>query len=315
MKNIKNFFSKFWKKKNKVLFKTAKNKNFFQKRNSFKLKFNFKKPNFAIKKTYIPYLFLAWFFLILVILFIVFWPIFRVENIQVSKKDPITNIDIIYKSLDDFRWESIFNMEKSTILQRIQDYQENIKDINLKIKFPKSLNISAESFKEIFNVNINSRNYILLANGSLIPTINAKKDLPTLEIIKIIDKNRILEYKKIFDEKYILKIEKLLQKVKENIAGIKITAMKYYENQREFHIILNDFTRLIFSLDDSISIDEQIKNLAILDREKSQISNNDKVYIDLRIIWKVFFCSIEWQKWKEKENQCIANLENIYNKL
>jgi hypothetical protein len=40
---------------------------------------------------------------------------------------------------------------------------------------------------------------------------------------------------------------------------------------------------LIFSLDNSITSEEQIKSLAVLDRENSQISNNDKIYIDLRI--------------------------------
>gem|GEM_PF-3296996 len=59
--------------------------------------------------------------------------------------------------------------------------------------------------------------------------------------------------------------------------------MKYYEKERELHIIVNDFSRLIFSLDNSITSEEQIKSLAVLDRENSQISNNDKIYIDLRI--------------------------------
>jgi hypothetical protein len=59
--------------------------------------------------------------------------------------------------------------------------------------------------------------------------------------------------------------------------------LKYYEKERELHIIVNDFSRLIFSLDNSITSEEQIKSLAVLDRENSQISNNDKIYIDLRI--------------------------------
>jgi hypothetical protein len=59
--------------------------------------------------------------------------------------------------------------------------------------------------------------------------------------------------------------------------------LKYYEKERELHVILNNFSRLIFSLDDDISIDEQIKSLAVLDREKSQVAKNDKLYIDLRI--------------------------------
>lgn len=313
MEKIKNFLKNKFKKreKNKVLFNPAK-KTFFKKRNKFSIKINVEKPANIIKKNYLIYLFFICFFLISVIIFIIFWPIFRVEVINITKKDSMTNIDIAYKSMEDFRFDSIFNMNKNIVLERLKDYQENIKNIDLNIDFPKTMNITVESYKQKFNIVINYKNYILLENWSLIPTIKPSENLKTLEIIKNIEKTKILDYKKIFNEKEIIKIEELEKKVLENIAGIEISALKYYEKEKELHIILNKFTRLIFSLTANPTIEEQIKNLAILDREKSPISWNDKVYIDLRIRWKIFFCSIYWQKWKEKENICKANLENIY---
>ena len=323
--SIKSFFSKifrfkrnnsliWWRNSKKVLFKMPK-KSFFKKRSTVKIKFDFKKPLRFFKRNYIPYYLITWLILIASIIFIVLWPIFRVENINIIRKDWITDINIAYKAVDDFRWVSIFNIDKTEILERMKDYQENIKDITLDLEFPKTINILVESYKERFNVNINWKNYILLENGSLIATAEPSKDLETLEIIKNIDKTRILEYKIVFDMEYIQKIEEIERMVKENIAWINITSLKYYEKERELHIIVNDFSRLIFSLDNSITSEEQIKSLAVLDRENSQISNNDKIYIDLRIKWKVFFCSIAWDKDKKIENQCRANLKYIYNQL
>jgi hypothetical protein len=52
----------------------------------------------------------------------------------------------------------------------------------------------------------------------LIATAEPSKDLESLEIIKNIDKTRILEYKIVFDMEYIQKIEEIERMVKENIA-------------------------------------------------------------------------------------------------
>lgn len=322
MTKIKNLFNKFFRKRkssstiksNKVLFKLPKKRSIFKKRNLLNFSFNLKWVTKFFKKNYIPYYLIFWFCLILIIFFIVLGPIFRIEKINIYK-DWNSNIDIAYKSVEDFRWVSTFNIEKSEVLAKMKDYQENIKDIKLDIDFPKTINIIIESYKEKFNVNINKKNYILLENWTLIPTITPSEELKNLEIIKNIEKTKILDYKSIFDMEFIQKIEEIEKAVKENIAGIEITWLKYYERQRELHIIVNNFTRLIFSLDNSISVDEQIKSLAVLDREKSKISNNDKVYIDLRIKWKLFYCSIIDDKNKQKEKQCNQNLLNIYDQL
>lgn len=323
MLNIKNFFNKILRKdtrqhltinSNKVLYKLPKKRSFYQKRNFLNFKINLKNPLKIFKKNYIPYYLIFWSFVSILIFFIIIWPIFRVGKINIYK-DSNSNIDIAYKSVEDFRWYSIFSIEKSEILKKMKDYQENIKDITLKLDFPETIDITIESYKEKFNVNINKKNYILLENGSLIPTTQVIEELKNLEIIKNIERSKILDYKIIFDMNFIKKIEEIEKKVIDNIAGIEITALKYYEKEREFHLITNNFTRLIFSLDDDISIDEQIKNLAVFDRDNSKISANDKVYIDLRIKWKVFFCSIVWDKNKVKENQCNANLNYIYSQL
>lgn len=312
MEKIKNFFNRFKRKKerpkNKILFKTSIKKREFKKRKNIGINLKLKKSTFILTKNSLAY-FLIVFFSIFII---IFWPIFRVKQINVSKKDSFTNIEIVYKSLYDFRWDSIFSMRKNIILEKMQDYQENIKDIELEIDFPETINIKVESFKEKYNISLNSKNYILLENGSLIPTINPIKELKNLEIIKKIDKARILEYKKIFDLNEIWKIDILDKKIKENIKNIEINTIKYYEEEKEVHFTVNNVTRLIFSLDDSISVEEQIKNLSIINKDKSEIAKNDKVYIDLRIPWKVFICTMEWDNSSQKKVICEKNLKDIY---
>lgn len=314
MEKIKNLFQKIFKKKknrNKVLFKPKK--TLLKRKRYFNIKIDFKKYQKFFKKNYIPYYLILWIIFVVFIIFIILWPIFRIEIINIIRKDSVSNINMAYKSLEDLRWDSTFKITKTEVLQKLRNYQENIKDIDLSINFPKSLDIQIESFKEKFNVNINSKNYILLENGSLTPTISQNKDLKNLEIIKNIEQTKILDYKIIFDANYISKIEKIDNLIKENIAFIKVTNLKYFEKERELHVILNDFTRLIFSLDNSISIEEQIRNLAVFDRENSKISDNDKVYIDLRIKWKIFFCSIKDDKNWANKKQCQANIDYIYN--
>lgn len=318
MEKLKIFFKKIFKRKerkNKVLFKMPKKKGFLNKRKNFDIKINLWNKLKFFKKNYIPYYLIFWLILSISIVFIILWPLFRIEKINIIKKDWITNINIAYKSIEDFRWISIFNIEKTEVLNKLKDYQENIKDINLKLDFPKTMDITIESFKEKFNININWKNYILLENWALVPTINKNKNLKDLEVIKNIEKTKILDYKVVFDMQYIQKIEEIEKKVRENIGSIEINILKYYEKERELHLIVNNITRLIFSLDNNISIDEQIKNLAVLDRENSKISNNDKIYVDLRIKWKVFLCSTAWDNPKQKENICIENLSYIYGQL
>lgn len=320
MEKIKNFFNKiFWRKRrtnrnpNKVLLNFPE-KNNFRKRNFLNIKFRINWKLKVLKRNYIPYYLIFWFLSIIITFLIFLWPIFRVEKINIYRKDGITNINIAYNALNDFRWYSIFKIEKEDLLKKLKDYQENVKDIDFKINFPKTIDIHIESFKEKFNVNINNKNYILIENWVLIPVSEKNNDLKNLEIIKNIDKTTILDYKTIFEKEYISKIEEIEKKVLENIAWINITWLKYYEKERELHIILNNYTRLLFSLDKNINIEEQIKSLAVLDREKSQVSKNDKFYIDLRVKWKVFLCFSKIN-WKNNEKQCKTNLEYIYWKL
>ncbi len=312
--NINNIFSFFKKKKKpkntksiyKLYKKKPKDRTLNKKRKSIKLRFNIKDKFNFIKKTYLPYSLIFFVIIIIIVISLLLSPFFKVKFI-IIKKDNLTNMNIAYKAIDDIRWKSIFSIEEKDLLKRFQSYQENIENIKLNISYPKTLNIEITSFKELFNVYIWWKNYLLLENGSLIPKTN--KELETLKVENTFWKNTFLDYKKVYEQKHIKKIQNILKKLKENIIWIKITSLNFYSVEREFHVEINNFTTIIFSIDDDISVDEQIKNLAIFNKDYKKINKKDIIYIDLRIKNKAFFCD------RNSEYRCNLNLKNIYPKL
>ncbi len=239
----------------------------------------------------------------IILLYIIFWPIFRIQYIEIIKQDNITNMTIAYKATDKYRWKSIFTTKEIDILNRLKDYQQNIKDINTSIKLPSTLKINISSYKWVFNTMVNWKSFIITENWTLIPS-SYSDNLKELKVVKEFDKNKFIDYKKILNSYFIKNISYIVEKVKENIIDINIKELKYYMTERELHIITDKNTTLIFNLNSLIN--EQIEKLSILNKEKFNINKSTIVYIDLRIKNKVFYCTTE------KEYQCIQNIKNVY---
>ncbi len=306
-KKILSFF-KIKKDKNKEFLKNLKSKKRSKKRNSFKISFKLKSRFNFFKKSHIPYFFISLCLIIFVSIWIFISPIFKLKYIEIIKKDSLTDMNIAYKSIESLRWKSIFDINKKDILEKLKSYQENIKDIKVKTIFPRTLYIEIESYKELFNIKIEDKNYLVLENGSFVAK-NKHKNLDTLYIEEWFWKNKFLDFKKVFDGTYMKKIVKAKKLLKENILSTDITLLIFYNTERELHIEINNLTRIILSLDNDISIDEQIKKLAIFNKDYKNINKKDLIYIDLRIKNKIFFCE------KEKQFQCYKNLREIYPKI
>jgi len=306
-------FNKFFKKKNKEKIKSrlvlnkVEQQSFIKKRKNLNIRFETLQITKVLKRNYIPYFLITSLIWLAIILFLIFWPIFKVKYIEIIKKDNITNMNISYKAVDDFRWESILKIDEKDIFNKFKSYQENIKEINLNIDFPNTIKIEAESYKEMFNIAINDKSYILVENGTLIPS-KPSKNLQNLTIIKEIDKNKFIEYKKIFEPYYLFKINEIIKKLEENIINTKIKSLTYYEIERELHIETENNLLLIFSIDSSIDVNEQIKKLVIFNKDHLSLDKNTIVYIDLRVKNKIFYCPTE------SEYVCKKNIKSIYNK-
>lgn len=296
------------KLKSILLSKKIKQKKFIKKRKSINIRFKSLRIEKLLKSNYyIPYFLIISIIILAIILFLIFWPIFKVKNIEITKKDDITNMNIAYKSIENFRWKSILKINEEDFFKKFKKYQENIKSIDLNIDLPNTIKIKIWSHRKLFNVNINDKSYILVENWTIVPS-KPSKNLRELIIIKNIDKNKFIDYKKIFEEKFLSKINEIIKKLEENIINIKIKNIIYYEIEREIHIKLENNTILIFSIDNSIEVNEQIKKLVIFNQDHISIEKNNFVYLDLRIKNKIFFCPID------NEYVCKQNIKSIYNK-
>ena len=178
---IKAYFSKLKskliKEKNnnsRLLLSKIENKNSLKKRKAINIRINFEYYLKFFKKNYIPYYFIICIIFLIILLFLIFWPLLRVKYIEIIKKDNITNMNIAYKAVDNIRNEKIFKINELDTFNKLKSYQDNIKSIDLKIVFPNTIKIEVESYKEVFNININWIDYILVENWTIIPWNHSK---------------------------------------------------------------------------------------------------------------------------------------------
>lgn len=309
LKKINNFINSFKKSKrskpwrNKLILSKMEQTTFIKKRKSISINgINLEKLKFLWNNN-LHYYFLLIIIFIVLIISLIFWPLFKIKFIEIIKQDNITNMTIAYKATDKFRWNSILNIKENDVLKRLKDYQQNIKDIDIDIALPDTLKINISSYKWIFNTIINEKSYIVTENGTLIPQ-TFSEELKELKIIKDFDKNKFIDYKKIFNTKFLSDIVLIVSSLKENIIEINISEIKYFITERELHIKTEKNTILIFNLNSNIK--EQIEKISIFNKEHVNIDKNPIIYIDLRIKNKVFYCTTE------NEYQCYQNLKSVY---
>ncbi len=236
-------------------------------------------------------------------LLVLYWPFFKIKTIEIIRKDDITDINIAYKSLEDYRDRLIFSINTKDIAEQLKLYQKNISDVSIKTVFPDTLKITVWSYKWVFSTVINEKNYIVTSNGVLVPG----KWWSDLQILKFTQQyatiNGILDYKEVFSAEYIEKIIEILNKIRYNLLTSQIKALYYFPKEREVHVD-TDTTKLIFDIDGDI--EDQIKRLVVFTKEKSNIKKTWILYIDLRIKNKIFFCTLE------TEFDCRKNLNYFY---
>lgn len=296
-------FNFILKKQKKLILNKINKTNFTKTRRKLIIKkINFKKFKIFwnnITSYYLLYIFIF----IFIILYIILWPVFKIKSINIIKQENITNITIAYKSTDKYRWNSIFNINKDEILNRLQSYQQNIRDIKTNITLPNELNIIIDSYKWIYNTTINGKTFLITQNWTLVPS-NYSEELSELIVKNKFNKNNFLDYKKIFNTETINKISYIIPLLKENIIWLKVKEITYYLIEREVHIKTDKNTTIILNLNSNLR--EQIEKIAIFNKEQINIINTPIIYIDLRIKNKVFYCL------KENEKQCNRNIKSIY---
>ena len=316
LKKINYYINKFLSLKPSDLFKkkkTSKKRKFILNKTE-QTSFIKKRRNLSINNKHLEKLKIFWnntshyyilllAILLLTLIYIIFWPLFKIKNIEIIKQDNITNMQIAYKAVDNYRWKSILSIEKKHILENLQKYQHNISSIKTDIILPNTLKIIIDSYKWAYNTTINWKTFLITNNWTLIPS-SYSKDLKELIIKKKFDKNKFLDYKKSLDKEYINKITKIISSIKENIIDLEIKELTYYVIERELHIETEKNTTIIFDL--NWEYKEQIEKIVIFNKDYMNVNKSAIIYIDLRIKNKVFYCT------NENEYQCLTNIKSIY---
>jgi cell division septal protein FtsQ len=101
---------------------------------------------------------------IIALIFILFGPIFSVQNIQIFRDDNITEMNLAYSSVDNIREKRIINIDEENIKTRIKEYQNNIKDINISFTLPNTIKINLASYPIYFNTIIHNKPYYITQN-------------------------------------------------------------------------------------------------------------------------------------------------------
>jgi hypothetical protein len=182
-KRTNKFLKKYSKQKKKKIFVKPENSSFKTKRkkkfSSFRVNFNLK--DLSLKEYYEKYqkrnetnhhsyyFFVGSVLVILSIYAFFFSDYFNVKHIIINPKDNVTNVDMASKAVEEYRFKSIFFVPKDKIVEKLKNYQNNIKTVRVDRLFPNTLRIDVTSHKSVFNVNIENRNYLLLRNGTLVP--------------------------------------------------------------------------------------------------------------------------------------------------
>lgn len=306
IKKIKNFH--FRKKNKKIKWKLfiphIEQVDRFKKRKKAIIRI----PNILAKlniQKNIKYYYISGLWLSVFLLFFLFvWPIFSIKFIEIEKKENITNLDIAYKAVETVRGTPLLLSDGKEISEKLQSYQKNIKEVYIKKVIPNTLKIIIESYKGIYNVKINEKDYILTENGVLIPSKHSE-ELQELKFTKNYALFQgILDYKDIFSKKYMDNIQYAYKKISDNLLTEKLSSIYFFPTEREFHLDFENGAKVI--IDISWNIDEQIKKLVIFYKEHLKWDISWIVYIDLRISNKVFFCKTE------TEFECRRTLKNIY---
>lgn len=313
----------------KKKYKKLKNRDFYRKIESEKsrlyvrweqLDFNSRKNKFQIfslsrkyinfvknnNNKYIPYYFAIGAFLILWSIYIFFYSsYFAIQKIYIERTDELSNINIAYKAIWDYYWNSIMLSDENEIKDKIISYQKNIKTVDVRKMLPDSIKISITSYKWAFNTQMFGRDYIVSNNWIFIPIKNSSKLKFATIHFKDPDTLGIIDYKEILSWDDIKSIQTLLAKINWSLLDIKTKDLDYFPVERELHINSDSWTKYIFDI--AWNLDEQVsKTKAFLDKNKDTLWSKI-IYMDLRIIWKIFYCD------ETEKNSCYSNLKRIYN--
>jgi len=200
--------------------------------------------------------------------------------------------------MGDFAGKNVFSISTQEVFQGLSESIRHIASVEKTILLPDGIRVIVTSFAPSYRAFIGEEVFLLTENGQLIADI-PEVEAPALEIRHLISDPSLGKSTPIMIEDMAV-LRELLRLWRENLTQYPINALKFYDQEKEIHIVSND-TTYIFSLGEGVA---QINTLIQL-IQKEQINTARQYYIDMRLPKRVYTCARD-------ESACAQNITRIY---
>ena len=250
-----------------------------------------------------------------------FSPYFQISpsKVLIEASTPGIDINIAYRSIEDIYEQNLFFFDEEALALNLKKYQNNIESISIDRLYPNWLKIIIKGYPISYKATVSGREnkfWWLSQNGVLVPfSIEKIETLPTFDIITNIGEDELLDYKNIIEEGKLAAINKVLEIFKQEWGDLKLWKIRFLTRENEFHISLENWGRILFSLQD-FSVDEKNTDIygnlkkqlltlkTYIEKYRTVLDSDGLVYLDVRIPGKIFVCKIK--------DVCSKNLDSIY---
>ncbi len=268
-----------------------------------------------------------WIFLMFLSWYIIFFsPYFRVSpsHVLLEARNDGIDIGVAYRSIEDIYGTSLFFLDEESVALTLKKSLKNLAHITIDKLYPSGVKILMTSTPITYKTKIfwYDREWEMSNNWVLIPRIpwtwteTEKTWLKLLEVISETLKWEVFfEYKQIINDERMLVINKIIELFETEWIDMTIAKIRYFDRENELHITLKSGTTILLTLESESNHYnynariESIKNQLLwlktyIDTNKNSLLDNSIVYIDARIVKKIFLC-------KQVET-CKNNLIEIY---
>lgn len=176
----------------------------------------------------------------------------------VLKPEPVFDRNGILSILRDFSGKNIFTLSTNDIFMALSENIRHIASVEKTLLLPDGIRVTVTSFPASYRAFIGEEKFLLTENGQLIPDI-PEVEAPALQVYHLVQDPNVGKKTPISDEDmYGIRI--ILNAWKKYLTEIPIDELRFYEQEKELHIISRG-THILFLLENGASQAQLLKKL------------------------------------------------------
>lgn len=176
----------------------------------------------------------------------------------VLKPEPVFDRNGILSILRDFSGKNIFTLSTNDIFTALSENIRHIASVEKTLLMPDGIRVTVTSFPASYRAFIGEEKFLLTENGQLIPDI-PEVEAPALQVYHLVQDPNVGKKTPISDEDmYGIRI--ILNAWKKYLTEIPIDELRFYEQEKELHIISRG-THILFLLENGASQAQLLKKL------------------------------------------------------